>query len=78
MELTPLLKRLVKYKLRLNLDKCVFKANLRKLLDFIVNQRGINVDLAKVQAIKDMLVPKTEKQVRSFLGRIAYIACFIA
>ena len=36
------------------------------------------MDPAKVKAIKDMLAPKTEKQVRSFLGRINYIARFIA
>ena len=43
-----LFKCLVKYRLRLNPNKCVFGASLRKLLGFIVNQRGIEVDLAKV------------------------------
>ena len=33
---------------------------------------------AKVQAIKDMPASKTKKQVQSFLGRINYIAHFIA
>ena len=36
------------------------------------------MDPAKVQAIRDMPAPKTEKQVQNFLGRINYIACFIA
>ena len=35
------------------------------------------MDPPKSQAIKDMLAPKTEKQVWSFLGRINYIARFI-
>ena len=36
------------------------------------------MDLAKVQAIRDMPTLKTKKQVRSFLGRINYIVHFIA
>ena len=50
-DLRKLFKRLIKYRLRLNLNKCVFRANLGKLLGFIVSQRGIKVDPAKVQAI---------------------------
>ena len=47
-DLGKLFKRLVKYRLRLNSNKCVFRSNSRKLLGFIVNQSGIEVDLAKV------------------------------
>ena len=36
------------------------------------------MDPAKVQAIRNMLALKIEKQVRNFLGRINYISCFIA
>ena len=36
------------------------------------------MDLAKVLSIVDMPTPKIEKQVQNFLGRINYIACFIA
>ena len=75
--LRKLFKRLVKYRLKLNPNKCVFRANLANLLGFIVSQRGIEVDPAKVQAIRDMPASKTEKQVLSFLGRINYIAYFI-
>jgi len=77
-DLRKLFKRLIKYKLRLNPNKCVFEANSRKLLCFIVSQRGIEVDPAKVQAIWDMLTPQTEKQIHSFLGNVNYIAHFIA
>ena len=47
-DLRKLFKRLVKYRLRLNPEKCVFKANSGKLLNFIVSQKGIEVNLAKV------------------------------
>ena len=36
------------------------------------------MDLEKVQAIRDMPTPQTEKQICSFLGKVNYIACFIA
>jgi ribonuclease HI len=39
---------------------------------------GIEIDPAKVQAIRSMSAPKTEKEIRSFLGRINYVARFIA
>ena len=47
-DLRKLFKRLIKYRLRLNPNKCVLGANSRKLLDFIVSQRGIKVDPTKV------------------------------
>ena len=47
-DLRKLFKHLVNYRLRLNPNKCIFVASLRKLLGFIVSQRGIEVDLAKV------------------------------
>ena len=59
--LIELFKCLVKYRLRLNCNKCIFGASLGKLLGFIISQRGIEVDPAKVQAIRDMPTPKTEK-----------------
>ena len=59
-------KHIVKYRLRLNPNKCVFGASSRKLLSFIVSQRGIKVDPAKVLAIQDMPSLQSEKQIRSF------------
>ena len=60
-DLRKLFKRLIKYRLRLNLNKCIFRDSSWKLLGFVVSQRGIKVDLAKVQAIRDMLTPQTKK-----------------
>jgi hypothetical protein len=77
-DLRKLFQRLKKYKLRLNPNKCAFGVTSGKLLGFIVSGRGIEIDPAKVQAIRSMPAPKTEKEIRSFLGRINYVACFIA
>ena len=62
------------YKLRLNLKKCTFGVTFGKLLGFIVSQRGIEVDPDKFKAIMEMKPPKTEKEIRGFLGRIQYIS----
>ena len=67
-----------KFKLRLNPSKCTFGVRYGKLLDFIVNQRGIKVDPEKVKAIQAMPAPKTEKEVSGFLGRLSYIAQLIS
>ena len=72
--LLKLFQRLRKYKLRLNPNKCTFGVRSGKLLGFIVNERGIEVDPAKVKAIQEMPAPKTEKQVQGFLGRLNYIS----
>ena len=66
------------YKLRLNPNKCTFGVRSGKLLGFVVSDKGIQVDPAKVKAIQEMPVPKTEKEVRGFLGRLNYIARFIS
>jgi ribonuclease HI len=77
-DLRKLFPRLKKYQLRLNPNKCAFGVTSGKLLGFIVSGRGIEIDPVKVQAIRSMPAPKTEKEIRSFLGRINYIARFIA
>ncbi|KAI5412195.1 hypothetical protein KIW84_057028 [Lathyrus oleraceus] len=66
--------RLRKFKLRLNPNKCTFGVRSGKLLGFIVSEKGIEVDPAKVKAIQEMPEPRTKKQVCGFLGRLNYIA----
>ncbi|RDX68612.1 hypothetical protein CR513_52377, partial [Mucuna pruriens] len=61
-DLRKLFERLWKYKLRLNPAKCTFGVKTRKLLGFIVNERGIEVNLDKVKAIRDMPASKTETE----------------
>jgi len=76
--LRRLFERLQKYQLKLNPAKCSFGVKIEKLLGFIVSDRGIEVDPDKAKAIQEMPEPKTEKEVRSFLGRLNYIARFIS
>jgi hypothetical protein len=51
-----------KFKLRLNPNKCTFGVRSGKLLGFIVSEKGIEVDPAKVNAIQEMPKPRTENK----------------
>ncbi|RDX87775.1 hypothetical protein CR513_30710, partial [Mucuna pruriens] len=77
-DLRKLFARLRKYKLRLNPAKCTFGIKTGKLLSFVVNENNIEVDPDKVKTIREMPIPKTELEVRGFLGRVNFIARFIS
>ncbi|PKI43336.1 hypothetical protein CRG98_036268 [Punica granatum] len=49
-----------------------------KLLGFVVSKKGIEVDPDKVKAIMELPPPSTVCEIKSFLGRLNYIARFIA
>ena len=76
--LKKLFERLKKFQLKLNPTKCTFGATSEKLLGFVVNKKGIEIDPDKVRAIQDLPPPRTQKEVRSFMGRLNYIARFIS
>ena len=60
--------RIKEYRLRLNPQKCTFRVTIEKLLGFLMSDRGIEVDPSKVEAILEMPPPKSEKDIRGFLG----------
>ena len=76
--LKKLFERVKKFQLKLNLEKCTFGATSRKLLGFVVSKKGIKIDSDKVRAIQDLPPPRTQKKVRSFMGRLNYIVRFIS
>ena len=76
--LKKLYERLRKFPLKLNPIKCTFGATFGKLLGFVISKKGIEIDLDKVRAIQDLPPPQTQKEVRSFMRRLNYIARFIS
>ncbi|RVW56730.1 Transposon Ty3-I Gag-Pol polyprotein [Vitis vinifera] len=68
----------VEFRLRLNPNKCTFRVTSGKLLGYMVSERVIEADLDKIRAIFDMPIPRTEREIRGFLGRLQYISRFIA
>ncbi|XP_039012179.1 uncharacterized protein LOC120141335, partial [Hibiscus syriacus] len=76
--LRKLFKRQRRCQLKLNPNKCTFGVTSGKLLGFVVSQKGIEIDPDKVKAIQDLPPPRTQKEVRGFLGRLNYIGRFIS
>ncbi|XP_026448539.1 uncharacterized protein LOC113348860 [Papaver somniferum] len=75
--LRKVFQRLRKFQLKLNPNKCLFGAKSGKLIGFVVSNRGIKCDPLKAKAIIEMSPPRTEKEIRGFLGRLEYISRFI-
>ena len=48
------------------------------MLGFLVSDRRIEVDPSKIKAIYEMPPPKSEKEIKGFLGQLQYISRFIA
>ena len=46
----------------------------RKVVCLLGSDRGIEVDPSKIKAILEMPLPKSEKEIRRFLGRLQYIS----
>ncbi|KAI5327752.1 hypothetical protein L3X38_027148 [Prunus dulcis] len=69
---------LKQYKMRLNPTKCAFGVASDKFLGFMISQRGIEANPEKIQAILDMTIPKTVKDIQSLTGRVAALTRFIS
>ena len=70
--------RIRRFRLRLNPKKCTFGVTSGKLLGHIVSEQGIEVDPKNIKAILDMPTPRTEREIRGFIGRLQYTSRFIA
>ncbi|VDI53522.1 Hypothetical predicted protein [Mytilus galloprovincialis] len=69
--------RLQNAHLKLKPAKCIFFQKQVRFLGHIVSEEGISTDLEKTKAIDDWPVPKSAKQVRSFLGLCSYYRRFV-
>ena len=58
-------------------SKCEFWLREVQFLGHLVNQKGILVDPAKIEAMMKWEVPKSPSEIRSFLGLAGYYRRFI-
>ena len=63
--------------MKLNPGKCVFGVTARKLLGFMMSQRGIEVNPNKIRAIIEMAPPRNVKKVQSLNDKIAALNRFV-
>ncbi|KAD1319619.1 hypothetical protein E3N88_43022 [Mikania micrantha] len=49
-----------------------------QFLGHTVNKKGVHVDPAKIEAVKNWSTPKTPTEIRSFLGLVGYYRWFIS
>ncbi|KAK4383508.1 hypothetical protein Sango_2768500 [Sesamum angolense] len=57
----------------MNPSKCAFGVTSRKFLRFIVRQRGIEIEQAKIDAILGMTEPRNIHELKSLQGKLAYL-----
>ena len=66
------------YNIKLNPNKCVFGVSTGKFLEFMVSQRGIEVNSEKIRAILKLAPLKTVKEVQCLNGKITTLNRFIS
>ena len=58
--------------LKVNASKSTFCTDELEYLGYLINREGVRPTLKKVEAIRQLAVPKTKKQLRSFIGMVNY------
>ncbi|GJV13685.1 putative reverse transcriptase domain-containing protein [Tanacetum coccineum] len=75
--LKAILELLKKEQLYAKFSKCEFWIPKVQFLGHVIDSRGIHVDPAKIESIKDWASPKTPTEIRQFLGLAGYYRRFI-
>ncbi|GJW55176.1 putative reverse transcriptase domain-containing protein [Tanacetum coccineum] len=72
-----ILELLKKEELYAKFSKCEFWIPKVQFLGHVINSKGIHVDPAKIESIKDWASPKSPTEIRQFLGLAGYYRRFI-
>lgn len=75
--LEQVFQRLQKYNVRINVEKSEFLVDEITYCGYKINDRGVQKDKMKMEAIKDMPRPKNLNEVRAFIGFVNYYGSFI-
>jgi hypothetical protein len=58
-------------KMMLNSKKCIFGVSSGKLLGYMVSSRRIDANPKKVEAIENLQLPRTRKEIQKLAGMMA-------
>lgn len=75
--LKSIFERLKKANLKVQLDKCEFFRKEVAYLGHVITPDGVKPNPDKIYAIKNFPIPKTQTEIKSFLGLIGYYRKFI-
>jgi len=77
-DLEELFATIANYRLKLNLEKCVFGVEAGKFLGFLLTEHGIEANPNKCAAILAMRSPASVKEVQQLTGRMATLSRFVS
>ena len=63
--------------LKIQIDKCNFLKKETEFLGHVLTKDGMKPNPNKIKIIQDLELPKTEKQIKSFLGMTGYYRKFV-
>ena len=66
------------YKLRLNIEKCVFGVEADKFLGYLITNRGIEINPDQIDAVKHLNPPSNPKEVQKLTRMLAALNWFIS
>lgn len=75
--LNSILQRLTKFNLKLNISKSKIAVKKIECLGYSITENGISPKPDYVEAVQNLLPPKTIRSMRQFLGKCAYYQKFI-
>ena len=75
--LEEVFRRLAAAGLTIKQSKCIFASRDCTFLEYRIRKGGVRPEKSKVQAIVDMIRPKTKKDVKTFLGMTGYYPRFV-
>eukprot|EP00253_Pinus_taeda_P013835 PITA_13835 len=66
-----------RFGISLNPTKSIFALTSGKLLGHIISEEGIRIDPNRVSAIQKLDLPRSRKEIQSFLGKVNFVRRFI-
>ena len=76
-DLRRIFQRCRRYGISLNPKKCMFAVTEGKLLGHVISERGISIDPKHIEAISKIGLPASQKELKSFFGKINFVRKFI-